>query len=130
MSDEKDEPREGRGDGALMRGVRAVEVLASAHASRAKEEARRDLGRIGSGVGLFALAALLAIPAVVLLHVALVIVLHERSGLPWATAAAAVAGGDVAIGALAILLGRARLRTPVMVETRATLKRAVAVLKG
>ena len=125
-----DEPSEARSDGPLMRGVRAVEVLASAHASRAKEEARRDLGRIGVGVALFALAALLAIPAVLFLHVALVVTLHERSALPWATASAAVAGGDVVLGALAILIGRARLRTPVMVETRATIKRAVAVLKG
>ena len=45
-------------EGTLSRAFAAVELLASAHASRAKDEAGRDLSRIGSGAVLLLVGAL------------------------------------------------------------------------
>jgi hypothetical protein len=116
--------------GVATRLLKAGEVLASAHAARAKEEASRDLSRILMAFALFGLAALLLMPACLLAHVGLVSWIHDRYGISIASASGGLAAMDVVLALLLALVARARLSSPVMVETRATLKRAVAVLRG
>ena len=117
-------------EGTLSRAFAAVELLASAHASRAKDEAGRDLSRIGSGAVLLAVGALLLMFTLLLADVLLVLLLIERAQLAPYMAVLAVAGVNLALTLVCLLLGRARLKKPVMVETRATLKRAAIVMRG
>jgi hypothetical protein len=107
-----------------------VELVASAHASRAKDEASRDLSRVAIGTVLFCLALVFALAAALLVDAAAAIELAERLEWPMPAALAAVAGANLAVGLALGLLARARLRSPVMVETRATLKRAAMVIRG
>ncbi len=117
-------------EGTLSRAFAAVELLASAHASRAKDEAGRDLSRVGSGAVLLAVGALLLMFTLLLADVLLVLLLIERAQLAPYMAVLAVAGVNLALALVCLLLGRARLKKPVMVETRATLKRAAIVMRG
>lgn len=116
--------------GALARLYGAVELIASAHASRAKEEASRDLSRLAAGAVLIALAVALVMPALFLASLAAVLVLEQSSGLGFPTSAAVVACADIVLALAIAVAGRARLAAPVMQETRATLKRAATVLRG
>ena len=117
-------------EGTLSRAFAAVELLASAHASRAKDEAGRDLSRVGSGAVLLAVGALLLMFTLLLADVLLVLLLIERAQLAPYMAVLAVAGVNLALALVCLLLGRARLKKPVMVETRATLKRAAIMMRG
>lgn len=115
---------------ASTRLVRAAELLLSAHASRARDEASRDLSRIGGGAVLLVAAVALAAPALLLLDLALVLVVedHVRWGFP--ASCAFVALVDLVLAVAAAYAARARLTAPVLVETRSTLKRAAVVLRG
>jgi hypothetical protein len=117
-------------EGTLSRAFAAVELLASAHASRAKDEAGRDLSRIGSGAVLLAAGALFLMFTLLLADVLAVVLLVERAHLALTMAVLAVAGVNLALGLVCLLIGRARLKKPVLVETRATLKRAAIVMRG
>ncbi len=131
MSDAVEErPARDADAGMATRMLGAVELIASAHASRARDEASRDLSRIVSGAALLALAFVLFLPALFLANVAAVLAVEARWAPGLASSAGIVAAADVAIALLVALAGRARLAAPVMQETRATLKRAVAVLRG
>lgn len=116
--------------GAIERLVRALEVLLSAHASRARDEASRDISRIGAGAVLLVLALALVAPALLLLDLAAVLVIEEHLRWGWAASCVAVAALDVALAGLALAAARARLGAPVLVETRSTLKRAALVIRG
>jgi len=116
--------------GTLVRVVSAVELLVSAHASRAKDEAARDLGRIAGALLLLGAAALFGALAVGILDVALALFLRARLGWPLPLALGAVAGGNVALALVLAWIARARLALPVLPETRATLRRAAVALRG
>ncbi|MBL9026154.1 MAG: phage holin family protein [Myxococcales bacterium] len=116
--------------GAIERLVRALEVLLSAHASRARDEASRDISRIGAGAVLLVLALALVAPALLLLDLAAVLVIQEHLRWGWAASCVAVAALDVVVAGLALTAARARLAAPVLVETRSTLKRAALVIRG
>jgi uncharacterized membrane protein YqjE len=116
--------------GASSRLVRAAEMLASTHAARARDEASRDLARLGSGVLLLGLAVALAALALLMLDVAAVLFLDARLGLGLGPSAALVAAFDAVLAVMVGLVARARLSAPVMRETRNTIKRAVAVIRG
>lgn len=116
--------------GAIERLVRALEVLLSAHASRARDEASRDISRIGAGAVLLVLALALVAPALLLLDLAAVLVIQEHLRWGWAASCVAVAALDVVLAGLALTAARARLAAPVLVETRSTLKRAALVIRG
>lgn len=117
-------------EGTLSRAFAAVELLASAHASRAKDEAGRDLSRIGTGAVLLVIGALFLMFTLLLADVLAVLVLVERAHLATYMAVLAVAGANLVLGLSCLLIGRARLKAPVLVETRATLKRAAIVMRG
>lgn len=113
-----------------MRLLKAGETLLQAHAEHAKEEARRDMSRIVTGIVLVVTAVLVVSFAMLALHVAMVIALHDLAALSWLHAVLAAAGIDVVLAGLFALVGRARLRRPVLHETRKTLKQALVVLRG
>lgn len=121
---------EARSDGALSRILDAAELLASAHASRAKDEASRDVSRIVSGLVLVVAAILVVAPAVLLLDVALVFLLQEKTGWGFAASSAAVAGANLLVAFGLGLTARSKFSKPVMLETRATLRRAARVLRS
>lgn len=125
MKEESDEA-----GGLTMRLLKAGETLLHAHAEHAKEEARRDLGRIVSGVVLVATAALVVALALLALQVLAVLALREHAGLAWLHAVGVLAVADLVLALLLGLVGRARLRRPVLRETRKTLKQAIVVLRG
>ncbi len=116
--------------GMLTRGYRAFELLVSVHAKVARNEASRDLRRIVSGLVLAAVALSLAGFALILGHAAAVLVVQRRLQWDLAPSIGAVAGADVAVALVLLLVARARLSTPVLTETRAMVKKAAGVLRG
>lgn len=116
--------------GTVTRMARAIELVASAHAARAKEEAGKDLSRIISGIVLLGLALFFVVPVVILLDAAGALYLTGHWQLTLPASLLTVAGVNVAIACVVALVARSRLAPPVMVETRATLKRAAIVLRG
>ena len=130
MSDVPAGASDDRSEGVTTRLFGAVELIASAHASRAKEEATRDVSRIASGALLIALAVALVMPALFLASLAAVLLLEDQARLGFPTSAAVVACIDLVLALAIASAGRARLTAPVLQETRATLKRAATVLRG
>jgi hypothetical protein len=116
--------------GLSLRLLRAGETLVRAHADRAKREASADLSRIVSGIVTLALALVFGLVALAALELALLFALREFGALSWLHAALAVAGTNLAVGAALTLIGRARLKKPVLAETRKTLHEAIEVLRG
>jgi len=114
----------------LTRAIDAFDVLVSAHAALARVEAKNDLTRLVSGLAFAAGALALTSMAAVLAHALLVLAAESQLGWGAVQALAAVAAGDIAIAGIFLLMARARLRAPVMVETRATLAKASAALRG
>lgn len=123
-----DDPLADAGPSARL--LRAAELLLSAHASRARDEASRDLSRVGAGAVLLVAAVALAAPALLLLDLALVLVVEQKMRWGFPASCAFVAFVDLALAAAAALAARSRLVAPLMVETRSTLKRAAIVLRG
>lgn len=118
------------GSGTIARLVNALELIGSAHASRARDEAKRDASRLVSGLLLGLVAVLLVIPAVAVADVAAALALAARGVLSLPSALAAAAAIDALVVVALVLAARARFTSPVLVETRATLKRAALVLRG
>lgn len=116
--------------GMLVRGYRAFELLFSVHARVAKNEASRDLRRVMSGIVLVAVAISLVGFALILGHAAAVLVVQRRFQWDMASSIGAVAGADIVVALVLLLMARARLATPVLAETRAMVKKAAGVLRG
>lgn len=114
----------------LVRGYRAFELLFSVHAKAAKREATSDLRRILTGIVLVALATSLLGFALILGQACAVMLIQERLGWSASRSIGAVAGGNVAIALILLLIARARLTTPVLAETREMVKKAATVLRG
>ncbi len=131
MSDEASaaEPEPTAG-GAPTRLLRAAELLASAHASRAKDEAARDASRLLGGAMLLGVAVALAALAVLLLDAAAVLLVHERTSVGLAGSCAVVAACNALLALGVALVARGKLAAPLLRETRATLRRAVTVIRG
>jgi hypothetical protein len=116
--------------GLSTRLLRAGETLVRAHADRAKQEASADVSRIVSGVVTLALALLLGAIGLAVLELAALFALRELGGWRWLHAALAVAAANLLVGATLTLVGRARLKRPILAETRKTLHEAIGVLLG
>lgn len=123
-------PRDEPGTSVLVRGYRAFELLFSVHAKLARREAKDDLRRVLTAVVLAFVAVALLLFALTLGHVALVLVVQRRLQWDFATSVGAVAGADVAMALLLLLVTRSRLSAPVLPETRAMVKKAASVLRG
>jgi hypothetical protein len=114
----------------LWRIVRVVQALIKSHAHLAREELGRDANRLLAGLCFLAVAAFFAGVVVLLLEVALVSVLRELSGASLFRCLVAAAGINSVVAVGAALLGRARLRAPVLRETRAMLAATATALKA
>lgn len=114
----------------LWRIVRVAQALIKSHVHLARAEIGRDANRLLVGVCLLGVAAFFAGVVVLLLEVAMVGLLRELSGasLPACLLIAAAINGVVATGAA--LMGRARLKAPVLRETRAMLAATATALKA
>ncbi len=116
--------------GLSTRLLRAGETLVRAHADRAKQEASADLSRITAGIVTLALALVLGVIGLGALELAALFALRELGGASWLHAALIVAAANLALGLALAWVGRARLKKPVLAETRKTLHEAIGVLLG
>ncbi|MFO0550024.1 MAG: phage holin family protein [Polyangiaceae bacterium] len=129
-ADNDDELAENAERGMVDRLVRALELLASAHAARAKAEANADFKRIITGVVLWVVALIIAAPIILLLDAAASMALTAKLGWPLPLSLLAVVAANTVIAVILFYAGRAKLRAPILPETRETLKRAAVVLRG
>jgi hypothetical protein len=120
----------GRETGILMRVYRTVELLLTLHAKAARREASDDLRRVMSGALLMLVAFVLVLFALTLGHAAAVLAVERRFQWGYPASIGAVAGADLVLGWILFAVARARLRPPVLSETRALVKKTAAVLRG
>lgn len=121
---------EAQSTGLLGRAFRAVELLVSAQAASAKREAKEDASRVLGGLVLAIGAVAFFMTALAFAQVAAVFFVQSRFGLTWPAALLAVAGGNGFIAIVLYGIARAKLAPPVLVETRAMMKRAASVIAG
>lgn len=108
---------------------RVASVLIDMHLDIATQEARQERSRIIVGVVLLLLGAVLLTMTTVLLQVLAVWFAYDW-GLSWPMAILAVAGGDLLIGLLLMVLGAWRLSGPYMIQTQTRLARTTALLSN
>ena len=126
MADTGEGPREPgfAGSGWL----RALGTMLGVHVEYAQREVSSDLRRLFGAAVLLVLAAIGTLLALGGLHAALIIELHREFSWRWSEACAVVALGDLLITLVLLVMARMRLRSPVLVETRALVRRTVASL--
>lgn len=105
--------------------VRALGAVLGVHIQYAQREAKSDMGRVLGGILLLGVALLFVALAVVFGHVALAYYLALATALDPLGAVVVVAAGDLGLAVLLVLVGRARLKKPVLQETRTLVKRTV-----
>jgi hypothetical protein len=127
-SDQPSSKKTGDDAGLLSRVLRAFGILFGVHLQFAQREAKSDLGRILSGFVCVAVAVLLLLCAAGLGHGAAVVWVHDTKHLPWGSSIGVVAGGDALLAVFLLLIGRARLRRPILKETRGLVRRTVSAL--
>ena len=111
--------------GTLRRILRALGALLGVHVEYARREAATDIGRMVSGVALLAVGVLLLLVAVALLHVAAVLYVEEQTQLNLWGSVLSVGGADVLLALLLMLVGRSRLKRPILVQTRSLVRKTV-----
>jgi len=100
-------------------------ALLGVHVEYARREAATDIGRMVSGVALLAVGVLLLLVAVALLHVAAVLYVEEQTQLNLWGSVLSVGGADVLLALLLMLVGRSRLKRPILVQTRSLVRKTV-----
>ena len=130
MTDRPGQDRDERsGDrGLASRVLKALSILFGVHLEFAQREAKDDLGRIAAGLMLLVAGALFVLFALGLGELAAVLWVHRARGLPYSSALLVVAATDAALALLCLLVARARLRKPILRETRGLVKRTVGAL--
>jgi hypothetical protein len=114
--------------GTLRRAARVGRTIVAMHVEVAVREAARDRKRVTGGIALVVFGGVLFALLLVMLQVAAACALHERWARPYSECVLAVGGADLFLGVLLVLLGRGRLRGPVMPETRSMIARTVDAL--
>ncbi len=110
----------------LLRGLGgALGTMAGLHLQYAQREAADDAGRVFSGVLLAALGVLLVAVALVMGHVGLVVYLHQATKLDLLGSVLAVGAGDLGMGLVLMITARARLKRPVLKQTRDLVRQTV-----
>lgn len=118
-----------QGDRSLVARIwKALSVLFDVHLEIAQREAKNDLSRMLSGLVLLVMAAVLFAFAIGMLHFGAVIWVHEARALSWMHAVLAVAAGDAIVALLFFVVGRARMRKPILKETRGLVRKTVSAL--
>jgi hypothetical protein len=113
-------------------GARVIKVfgtLFGVHLEYARAEASRDMGRVLAGALLLLGGALLFGAAALMLSGAAVFALHTYTQLDWLGALLLVGAIDSGLGGLLLVVGRGRLRGPIMKETRGMVKKTVSALR-
>ena len=106
----------------------AFELIFSAHLGAAKREAAGDFSRIFGGVVTVLIALIFLLFALAVAHLGAAFAIVHTLGRSYGFAISAVCGADLCIGLLLLLRARARLSAPLLVETRATLKKVAQVI--
>jgi hypothetical protein len=121
-------PDELGGTGLLAGLLRSLGVLLQAHLQYAKREASTDVGRLlGAIVLLLVAGLLLALSAVLGELAAVYAVAHLLQG-DWLGALLVVGAANLLLASLLLLWARAKLRRPLLKETRVLLRRTVTSL--
>lgn len=113
----------------LRRLLNVLRVLLEAHLAVARAEAERDFGRVILGVLLVGVSVTCLTTAWLLLHVVVILLVYD-AGYSWLTALGAVIGGDVVIAGLLGAVARNQLGKPMLVESRALMKKTVDAMVG
>lgn len=124
--DREDSSREPTSSLAL-RLLRVGGALFEVHVATARAEARRDQARILRGLILVLIGASLLGAVTLVVQVAGIWLLTQR-GLSLGQAALAVAGADVVLAVILLVLGGRALQKPLLPSTRALLKRTLSSL--
>jgi hypothetical protein len=114
--------------GLVARVLKALAVLFDVHLEIAQREAKSDLSRMVTGTVLLVFAIVMLGFAFAMLHVAAVIWVHDARALPWMHAVLAVAGGDAVLALFCYVVGRARMKKPILKETRGLVRKTVSAL--
>lgn len=114
--------------GFATRAVRVASGLVKVHLEFAKREADRDKQRVISGVVTAIVGGILLALALVLLDVFAVVLVHAETPLALHWAILSVAGGNVLLGGLLVLVGSRSLKKPVMPETRDLVQKTFAAM--
>lgn len=105
--------------------IKALGTMLGVHIQYAQREAADDLGRVVGAVVLFVAAALFALVALLVGHAALVFYLTKALAMDLLRATLWVFGGDLLVVALLALAGRARMKRPILEQTRTLVRRTV-----
>lgn len=114
--------------GFATRAVRVASGLVKVHLEFAKREADRDKQRVIGGVVTAAIGGVLLALSLVLLDVFAVVLVHAETRLALHWAILSVAGGNVLLGGLLVLVGSRSLKKPVMPETRDLVQKTFAAM--
>jgi hypothetical protein len=114
--------------GVVGRAVRVASSLVSVHLELAKQEVAADRARLVSGLVFVAVGATLLVLVLLLLHAAAVAWCGARFALPLHLAILAVAGVDLALGLVCLLIARSRMRAPLLPKTRGQVQKTLAAL--
>jgi uncharacterized membrane protein YqjE len=121
-------PDEQSGAGLLHGLMRSLGVLLQAHLQHAQREASTDIGRLVAGVFLIGAAGLFLGLAVMLAELAAVVATTALLRGDRLGALLIVGAGNLLLTLLLALWARAKLRRPLLRETRELLRRTVSSL--
>jgi hypothetical protein len=114
--------------GLVARVLKALAVLFDVHLEIAQREAKSDLSRMITGIVMLVMAGVLFGFAFAMLHLGAVIWVHESRALSWMHSVLAVAGGDAVLALFCYVVGRARMKKPILKETRGLVRKTVSAL--
>jgi hypothetical protein len=112
----------------VARVLKAIAVLFDVHLEIAQREAKSDLSRMLAGIVLLTMAGVLFGFAIAMLHLAAVIWVHHARALPWMQSVLAVSAADAVVALLCYAIGRARMKRPILKETRGLVRKTVSAL--
>jgi len=104
-------------------------ALFEVHVDTAKKELSRDAARVFTSIVIFLLAFVFLTVTFLLVDVGAVLLLHDVARLEWWSALLTVIGVNAVLAMAFALVGRARMRQPILVETRALAKKTSNILR-
>lgn len=116
-------------EGYFRRLLRLMTVLVDTHLDVAVQEANYESRRLISGFIMLGIGVALLTVVGVLAQVMGILWAYDL-GLSWLEAVGAMAGINFVLGIILLVVGRLRLRGPVMTQTQARLARSMALLKA
>jgi hypothetical protein len=108
--------------------MRALGVLLGLHLQHAQQEASNDAGRLIAGIMLLGAGLFFALLALAVAEAGGVWAIHHSLRLDWLWSALVVAGANLLLALLLVVGARAKLRKPLLQQTRQLLRRTVSGL--